>query len=437
MTLLVVFAAFCIWRDWRVRSIPDVGEPFDVEAFYAEYDPNAENAFDHYQKWIATYRTLSESNWYANVNYDIATDSWSNASEPTMEYVKKMRPLLEPWRLGSEVEQGYEIDPRDIVFESLLSTTQDYREYVRIQLLETSRLMHEGHHTAVFDGYQQLLRTNAHIRNGCLISQLVGFATYKLWYAQLELFLARDDIPVEELKTFLEDLRRLHEGLPKPRVALHFEYLSIRRSLQPMIDTHGWRNDLTRESEVFERVLNLFYAHWLKYYEVPPWEAPPLVTHSCATSQLSQWLASSRPDCTRRYFDDGAESEALVTAYHQLSYTQKYLNEFIPAMHLQPGYERTHEDRLFQQMAELQLSMHIYYREHGHFPETLETLVPEYIDELPRTPDVDGKVLTYEQDKNGIEMKTSDGKHSFYIYAPGTKFEEMTESEPEGSILID
>src|SRR5690606_22483418 len=109
---------------------------------------------------------------------------------------------------------------------------------------------------------------------------------------------------------------------------------------------------------------------------------PPLVTHSCVTSQLSQWLARSRPRCKCCYFDDGAESEALMTAYHQPSYTQKYLNEWMPA--LQPGYERTHEDRLFQQMTVLQLSMHIYYREHGHFPETLETLVPDYIDELPR-----------------------------------------------------
>ena len=49
VTPLLFLLTFVGWRQWRIWSIPDIGEPFDVEAYLEPYlDENLENAFDVY-----------------------------------------------------------------------------------------------------------------------------------------------------------------------------------------------------------------------------------------------------------------------------------------------------------------------------------------------------------------------------------------------------
>src|ERR1700722_3225372 len=50
--LLLIPAAFVGVRAYEVFSTPDVGEPFDVEAFASYTLPNEQNAFVHYRKAI-------------------------------------------------------------------------------------------------------------------------------------------------------------------------------------------------------------------------------------------------------------------------------------------------------------------------------------------------------------------------------------------------
>ncbi|QDU78621.1 hypothetical protein Pla110_03250 [Polystyrenella longa] len=423
--LLVMTTAFFAWRDWRVRSIPDLGEPFDVAAFEEKYPLDEPNAFNTYSRWLKVRDLIHQQNLSANVNYNIAYDSWENANEATVEYLEEMRPLIGPWEEGSQIAQGFEIDPREISFESLLEVTQESRDISRIILLDTARLMHEGDRKAVWDRYRLLMRIERHIRNGCLITQLVCYAMHKNWLSQFERFLAQEEITLEELRQFRDDLTRLQQQFPGPEVAIKFEYLGMRRTLAPKLAQHSWSNYLSNEPEVFQRVLSLFYRNWLAHCAKPPWEAPPFVEHQCATSQIQSLLNQNDSACRWDYFDDGTTSEDLLAAFHKPSYSQRYLNQFIPA--LKSCYRSMNSDRLYQQMALVQLGLHIYYRERGDFPEKLKDLIPDYIDELPRTPDATGAVLTYTKTDTGREISSSDGKFLFNIYAPGTDLPSLFE----------
>ncbi|MEZ6045906.1 MAG: hypothetical protein R3C11_10090 [Planctomycetaceae bacterium] len=423
VVLLCLAGFFLWWRDWRVASMPNSEGSLNVEEFLAEYEGGEPNAFDEYRKTLPVFIKLHANASYANVNYNMAYDDWENVDELTAAYVAEMMPQLQPFAAGSHLEKGFEIDPHRMNFETLLEVTQESREYARIMLLETSRLRAEGNWDEVWSRYGELLRVSGHIRNGCLISLLVGNAIYKVWYPQFALFLTDKTLTVEELKRFRGELILIHQQFPPPSVAMKFEYMGMRNSLIPMVEQHPWLNKLTREDEVFDRILSLYYEHWLKYVDRPAWDIPPLVEHSCQSSTVANWINPQLSQCRWHHFDTGAESDALVKAFHKVSYTQKYLRAFMPA--LQAVLESQKKDRLYQQMSLVQLGMHIYYREQGDFPKQLEDLVPEYIPELPRTLDETGDVLLYERTAEGVLIHTTDMKYAFNVYVPGASIENL------------
>jgi len=56
-----------------------------------------------------------------------------------------------------------------------------------------------------------------------------------------------------------------------------------------------------------------------------------------------------------------------------------------------------------QRIFQVSLALHMFWQEHGRYPETLSDLVPRYLPTVPKDP-FDGKPLRYRRDKNGFRV---------------------------------
>ncbi|QDU78561.1 hypothetical protein Pla110_02650 [Polystyrenella longa] len=404
MTLFFVVAIFC-WRSWRLNTIPDVGEPFDVEGYLQQYDGIENNAFDVLREASDLLIEVERDPKFKSVRATGAVYK-EKRSPRQQEYISSTDAALDLWLNTSEMPQGYEVHPRELSIDSLLDVSQSSRTFNGLIISRMRAQLREGQTTEALELQRQLLNINLHFRDGVMISQLCAIASYSVYWQNLPHLLLQESWSAEELRSLLKSLKDFNVACPPVSDGLKSEYFLMRNLLEENTSKKPIMNSITREDEISRRVLNRIFNNWFDAVDRPTWERPAVFDHECFSFNLSAWLEpnSSAMQCHLNYFGD-SESQDLVSAYHRLSFTQGTFNLVLPA--IRQYLIASDRDHTRRELATCMVALHLYHREQGHFPDRLEELVPQYLEEVPRNRDVaSGKP---EQAGSPIEYRLEEG----------------------------
>ena len=131
---LVLGSAFVTWWFTTLSGLPDVGDPFDVQAF-ARTIPDDHNAFVLYKKATAILPDEPE------------IPATTTGRPPARSSVTGSKRAARPWRSGGKGPNGPTrpyVDPSTLTFYTKLDVVQSLRSLGRMALVEGSRLEDQG-----------------------------------------------------------------------------------------------------------------------------------------------------------------------------------------------------------------------------------------------------------------------------------------------------
>jgi hypothetical protein len=400
LILLWMVTAPPVWWATQLMGLPDIGDPFDVEAFRAMTIPDDRNSFVLYRQALALYTPLRFSDTSPSVQEDLHT-RWSTAPPEVRRWAEVNRDALAHYRRGA--------DRPDALDSSVTSSVGGYvefdalRPFQRLALLEASRLEKQGDMAGAWGWFRTYLRTIHHVGlYGTIYRRMVT----KTWHNQLRNrlteWVADPRTTSAQLHRALDDVIACEALVPSESYALKAEYLLVDKTFdernnlgRPMLPawltilgsweaTRSLRRLLTpeqiqsisvawrtwrRESERSQRVIRLVTANRLAYYELPPDRRP-----SPDPNVLSCDLYPFRPEAPAKA---RVLSPKALGAWLDSTHDARELIGFL-------NWRRLRSTELANHAAlVILLGTELYRRDHGTDPPTPEALVGRYLKSLP------------------------------------------------------
>ena len=378
--VLILLGPF-LYRSYRISSIPDIGDPFDVAAFEAIVVPASDNAAEIYaaanaKRVIVTYKAEELENVFEH--------GWGASTEALQKLLAANQSALNEWRRGTERPSAQFLVAKGATISSILPTVQELGDFSRLARLRAERCLHEGDVAEAWHWLRANVRASRHLgQNGVLIERLVGTATFNLAAAGINRWAA--DLRVDEnlLREAAEQFDADEEMTPLTSVGLKHEYVWLAHT----IDGGVTFSDLgmgsaqtgvpdgalpaflfvTGEPDFSRRLLQQTFAGWIEQADLPKPKRAPVVR--------PRFGLFSPPPKPGRLSAEELESRLL-----SLSLARALL----PALSLYgEAIDREAADRA---SLKLTLAAQRYYRRHGDWSGKLDDLVPDYIKELPADP---------------------------------------------------
>ena len=101
LILLWMVTAPPLWWATQLMGLPNIGDPFDAEAFRAMTIPDDQNAFVLYRQALALYTPLRFSDTSPSVQEDLHT-RWSTAPPEVRRWAEVNRDALAHFRRGAD-----------------------------------------------------------------------------------------------------------------------------------------------------------------------------------------------------------------------------------------------------------------------------------------------------------------------------------------------
>lgn len=381
LTLLgLLLAAPFLYRGYRISRVPDIGDPFDVEAFGTVNIAPADNAMTQYA--LAT--TLLRKRVYSGTDLDLEemarSHGWSHASEAVMKWLDDNQPALAEWRKGTELSQAVAIQPKDFRFTSTLDVVQESREFTRLATLQAERLAHEGDAEAAWGWLLASFRSSRHVQqNGVLIQRLVGMAMFFSTADGTRRWAANSGVTAEMLRKALAEFREADQLTPPNSVAMKAEYLVLRNTLRDIQSLSEFVDDVPSglqspalfvmgEPELSLKVFQHVFANQLSEIDKPKASRAPKAPGVFTLSDLPPGVTKSLP---ARELDKIVESAILarltLPAYQQADVAMQ-------------------REAARRAAVSLMLACQLYFRLHEDWPVKVEDLVPDILAEPPADP---------------------------------------------------
>jgi hypothetical protein len=385
-------AAWLTWSATTLSGLPDIGEPFDVEAFCRPI-PEETNAFVLYK----------EANGRLGKEPKDVEGIWETAAEPERRWLAENREALEIWRRGTERPDALYVSARTANVATLLPVIQGQRTFSKLAMLEGSRLEAEGNFEGALDWYLAILRSSRHTgKRGTAIERLVGIAIYSVAAKRLTNLVARPEVGAPTIRRALESALAIDAMTPPLSDLVKCEYLYFVNSIEdpalqdpsqlmspaPEYTKTGlgkayfrMRRVFQKEPERSRRVYRLIIANWLAYCDRPAAKRPPMAKNP-APAVAKATPATSVPDLFEPEATAPDSLRALPPAeIARWFHTTIHAEIFLPAF---GAIERAiiHE-RSVRASLLISLANELYAREHGQPPATVEELVGPYLKTMP------------------------------------------------------
>jgi hypothetical protein len=417
----------------RRDDVPDVGEPFDVEKFESFSLPNEKNAISQYllaQRAlvrfdslmpVARIRPADESARAAALN------SWNDANPDARAWLKANRKALELWKIGAARDESIEVPYESLNTYSELPASTDARIFVQLALLEASRLIQERRAADAWSWYRASLRASRHHGMHAVgIGRQVGASLYQLARDPILNWSARPEIAGADLRQALADAVGIDAMTAALSENFKVQYLAERTAvpevLANLVEKHPWAAIETRFSgrpECMRRALKLFFANWIAYADQPRHERVPSSDKSIGLFEPGPG-GDGGPDLPPPEVLKSLNGMSLTGLEAHASMSSVPPIDFaLPGM--RSLFDVVDQEQVNRAAVIVGLGLELYYREHGHFPQTLSELTKVgTLKSIPLDPFGQGEPIHYRVEGNpadravvwsvGLDRITESGK---------------------------
>jgi len=447
VTLLTPVVFLFLWREYRVWSIPDIGEPFDVAAFLEGYRDPEQNAmldFLKAEELLFSYEDLS----YAGVEEDArhyqkhyedesyigyeflepdliaAQHDWKFANRFMQQYLKANLPALELYlkaygknHVLLTVPDGVDLEPGVQTYAEkeagiIFGSPTPLRSLLPFLLLRASQLAHEGKHDEALDIFKGIHDAERQMRTGEFSDAFNGALFCTKADTQLFSYLSHENLTGPQLKQFFTELNEIHSQVSLPSVQIKWEYFLGRNLFASLLENSGYVGrfyQYSNEEKCLCKIQSLWIHHLWDYCDLPAWERPRMETHQLSPVNPAQKKVFDLEEQERNLLHypvegnlshNGVEysvAELIESAESVVFPDMMFMS--IPQM-LKPGgpYDRIEAKR---QALFTAILLQIYHREEGEVPEKVADLIPRFVEKLPGDPFNQGQPFKYRQSEEG------------------------------------
>ncbi len=400
---LLLTAAPLIYRAIRISRVPPVAEPFDTKSFLKFVVPEEDNAFVEYRAahvLYVEYAGIPSDSQRSNDEFDKAqSDGWEYATEPVRKWLDANRPFMELWKKGTAKPDAQYYRASEYQIDTLLGADDDARQFAQLVRLESSHLLAERKPDEAWEWLRTGFRMSRHVgRRGCLIERFVGMATHSISASGIVEWAKDSSVTANQLRQAMKELREEQKQVGLISDNLKIEYLSMKSLLfadtspigiipvrfpdSPRLD-HAYLF-FNGEPELSQQVARYIFSNWLSQADKP---------RSQRTKQAPN-LGLFEPDPT------------ILAPQPTMNELSQYIRESIllklwlpPGNTLLVAMDREAErDRVLLAVFALEL----FSREHGHYPEKLDELVPDFLLAVPEDTHAPPKTpLRYRREGDG------------------------------------
>lgn len=410
VVLMLALLPFVV-RAVFLSSVPAMAEPFDVAAFVGDEIPPDENAFTDYRQAVQMRQRLMQAYQQRSVVEPINQDEvykggWEVADEAMRAWLEEHRAALAVWRRGTEKQRAIDQSPVKMTFATLLTEIQETRAFARLALVDQMRCLHEGDVDEAWRLARATYRSGGHVsRRGPMIQGLVGIALHAVGASSMQRWAEHPAVTADQLRTALAHVKADLSLFESESNTLKAEYLVLRNTMT----RPGWDGEIgdtlggplsdrlmpapvargflwmMGEPEMTVRFARQIMANQIREVDKPPAERRKLIGSGFAT------LYDTDPAVTRVPGElDANQLDRAVKTSILAKMLLPATNQFDIAVLRFRGR---------QAALEVLLAAQAYRREKGEFPESLDQLVPQYLDSVPLDPcDRNGGRLLYRRD---------------------------------------
>ncbi|QDU78562.1 hypothetical protein Pla110_02660 [Polystyrenella longa] len=427
VTVFVTVSFYC-WRSWRVHSIPDVGEPFDVAAFKNQTGDGEEIAritIEASKQWDALCQK-HEDVWFSYYNDTVQVPTWKAADPVIKTDVRNAQTILTDWFRVGELRPGL-LRSLDVYYDNIFN-----HDRVRLAQRDLARLTEMSLLDAIersdFDQQQKLyinfLSTNSAYLHDDVMNYLTSTASLSVVIGdRLGIFLNQQDIPVSHLWKLKSALERHQDRQPPVSTYFKYQYLAAPALIEYYaVSESVLAQRILDEDESTRRLLNLLFANWLRYCDLPASERPPIKTFHLdifvPPSSINEIKEGMTTEIEFEYFDDSNSDQ--ITDYWKIpSYPQQIRLNLLISNTLESLLNAWKRSQMKEELYLTRLALHLYYRDHDQFPETLNELVPKYLRSVPLNYN-DGTPVEYSLENDTASLKPHDKHYAATITPPGS-----------------
>jgi hypothetical protein len=387
--MIATTASVFVWRAVCLSRLPDSPEPFDVVKYARVEVPDADNAILAYREIFARFGDLSAKTYNVPSEKAWIVSDWSSADPEVRRWADDQRNALEAWVPTNDRTDSLLVQPGELRMGTLLEPLQSIRPYVRLALLEGSRLELAGDLAGAWRMYRAALRASRHVgRHGGTIPHLIGNSLLRLSRPRVEAWIDRPGMTPELLRRAIADVEACWAMTSPASEMVRAEYFSTRDTVN---DTGIWvnladsgpysrmdwtnqingvrwaRRFLRREPERSARVLRLITAGYLAQCDRPRAARPKLLF---ADSMIYDHDART-PPVVRSISSESLESWWKDSVLNDLGPYSNLIQTYLDA-----------EVSTFDQFR-LRMAERAFVIEHGRPPKTYGEMLGSYLKALP------------------------------------------------------
>lgn len=399
--LLTIVAGPPLWWSLQLVGLPDIGDPFDVQAFREFRIPDEDNA--HLLYFRAAQMLLKKTERKLATRRIDPLVRWSSADPELRRWAETNREALDLYRQAADRPDSLGAVPRfDGYHQDLWGMGTFLGWCEALALLEGSRLEDRGDMAGAWTWYRAVLRTIHHVsRRGTvhrravaqgwqddLLTQLITWAadprtTPAMLRKALDDAIACEALAPSEaytLKAEYLDVERMLDGADAPAVlppgswSAPLPWLEMRLTRAQTETLYGAYRQWRREPERSRRAIRLAIAHWIAQEEQPP--------ASRAGGAPTTWLAY-------RFDPLGPEAPAKARALSPRALAG-WLRSTTDANFLLGSWgwiQVRRTEQANRRALLILLAGQLYRRDHGTDPPSPESLVGPYLERLPEAVD--------------------------------------------------
>ncbi len=377
---LVVLSVFA-YRLSQLRGVPDIGHPFDVEAFgTVDIDP-ADNANADYDRAVGWMTMSSEPD---GKDLDKVFDgTWSDASLEVRRWLGDNEAILKLWQVGTEKDHYFIVQPKDLTSWNSIGSASELMDICQLSRLAAIQAESKGRFDEAWKWHLASFRSSRHVGMYDTIFPMLGTYAHLVAVEGIIPWANSETVTAEQLSRALGDILEAYELTALPSSVIRADYFEtldemnrideIRKSYElvmkemgMMID--GFADDRARfpgsiemfienDPELTKRLLQHQVANLLAFVDLPFSERPPLVKGKVT------------------YFNAVSDEAAFMAPKNFLKAVDRSTFARFRLLKAEWLSGSLFRERARQAMLEVILAAEWYRRVYGTFPASLEDLV--------------------------------------------------------------